>query len=130
MPDRVTVTGRARAMTMLLRVYLVGIVVLALVPTGGMNMSSVTVLSLRADYLAHVVLYVPWAFLGLAARKREPLWFALGVLLAAGSEGLHHLLDYRTYNVNDLLANMIGVAAGYAAYIPVLRRRVVLWVFR
>jgi len=107
----------------LLWTYLAVIVILAVAPIGG-GINRITVFSLRADYLVHMVLFVPWALLGLATKKQEPLWLGMGVLMAAGSESLQYLLTYRAYNVNDLLANMIGVAAGYVVFIPVLRRRV------
>jgi glycopeptide antibiotics resistance protein len=41
-------------------------------------------------------------------------WLLLGFLFAAGSEALQYLLPYRAYNVNDLLANMLGILVGFS----------------
>ena len=40
-------------------------------------------------------------------------WLLLGLLFAAGSEVLQYLLPWRAYNVNDLLANMLGILVGF-----------------
>ena len=41
-------------------------------------------------------------------------WLLLCLLFAAGSEGLQYLLPWRAYNVNDLLANMMGILLGFS----------------
>ncbi|MBN1227066.1 MAG: hypothetical protein JXA79_08735 [Deltaproteobacteria bacterium] len=36
-------------------------------------------------------------------------------MFAQGTEGIQYLLPYRAYNVNDLLANSIGITLGAVA---------------
>jgi len=60
-----------------------------------------------------VALFLPWAFFGVKLNKNLLLWFCLGILFAAGTEGLQYLLPYRSFNISDMIANMIGVVLGF-----------------
>lgn len=48
------------------------------------------------------------------AKSQQPSWLLLGLFFAAGTEGLQHFLPWRAFNVNDLLANGLGILVGFA----------------
>lgn len=76
------------------------------------DLNNITILQLRGDYFFHIVVFLPWAFFRPVFGYTGWSWGLLGLLFAAGSEGIQYLLPYRAYNVNDLLANMLGVLVG------------------
>jgi len=56
---------------------------------------------------------LPWAFFSGVYNMKKIYWVLIGLLFAAGSEGLQYLLPWRAFNVNDLLANGLGVLLGF-----------------
>ncbi|MBN2400382.1 MAG: VanZ family protein [Candidatus Aminicenantes bacterium] len=76
------------------------------------------VLFIRLDYLLHIIFFVPWMILiRWCWRKRRASIFILsafvaGLLLAMFSEGLQYFLHYRTFDLNDILTNCLGIALG------------------
>lgn len=44
-------------------------------------------------------------------------WLLTGLLFASTTEGLQYFLPYRAFNINDLLANLLGVMLGFAVLI-------------
>lgn len=76
------------------------------------ELNNVTIISFRGDYFFHALLFVPWAFFRAGFRMNVWAWSALGLVFAAGSEGLQYLLPYRAYNINDLVSNMLGIVLG------------------
>ncbi|MDY0104974.1 MAG: VanZ family protein [Lentimicrobium sp.] len=73
------------------------------------NLNNITILQLRGDYFLHILLFMPWAFFRQACKIKTLPWLLLGLLFAAGTEGLQYFLPWRAFNVNDLLANGLGV---------------------
>ena len=112
----------------LIVLYAVVIVILHLIPTSppggnGVGLSSQTILFIRADYLLHMLIFVPWMILvwlylnknkitGITRFNQALLWFWGGLLLAALAEGLHYIIPHRSFNHLDLLFNMVGVILG------------------
>ncbi len=143
-------------MNILVLMYVLGVVVLHVIPTGGAGLNSIEFGPLRADYLLHSLVFLPWMFLLLfkpvascqcSAEKpraepgRLPGWFTirntgsgllnryqlqasdirpvvflawmgLGIVLAAGSEGIQYWLPHRTFNPWDAVFNVLGVLLG------------------
>jgi VanZ family protein len=65
-------------------------------------------------------MFIPWVFLlgsiagfgtGVNAGK-VILLVAAGIAFAVAHEGIQYLLPYRSFNINDLLANGLGVLIG------------------
>ena len=82
------------------------------------------IFGLRADHLLHASVYLPCALLlmDLFPRRRWLAWLcAVGIGLL--TEGVQYLLPYRGYDVNDLVANTIGITLGWVVIILVRRRR-------
>jgi glycopeptide antibiotics resistance protein len=100
----------------LLFLYLAVLVVMVVVPLGELNaaLSDTSVLSLRLDYLGHVVLFAPLVVLWRLGFPGHSVWkiAAAGVLLAVGLEGVQYVLPYRNWNVNDAVGNGFGVGIG------------------
>ena len=75
-------------------------------------------IGLRADYLAHALLFTPWMLLACwgwgekTSRKIFLTAVAAGVALAALSESVQLFVPKRTFNIIDFIANILGVAIG------------------
>jgi VanZ family protein len=107
----------------LFRVYVLFLFLMAIVPIGTEGLNNISILDLRADYILHAVLYLPWVFLCVKAGKALPIWIFWGILFAAGMEGLQYWHPYRAFNINDLVANVFGVAVGASILLrPAFRR--------
>lgn len=81
------------------------------------------VLQIRFDYISHVLMFVPWVLIGAYGwqlqRKssiRIALSFVLALLFAVLCEYLQLLLPYRTFNINDLMSNSLGVLLGFLLF--------------
>jgi glycopeptide antibiotics resistance protein len=101
--------------------YLVAVVVGMVIPLGGcgVKMNDVFVLSFRGDYVLHCLVYLPWMWVGswmFGKRFRWWWWLGLGVIVVAGMEGVQMGLDYRSFNLNDLVAGEVGVGGSGVAW--------------
>ena len=100
-------------------VYCIFITLLVALPLnniGASELNNITIIRLRGDYFFHVLLFMPWAFLSLSYKLNIWLWMVLGLAFATSSELLQYLLPYRSYNINDLVANNIGVILSVILY--------------
>jgi len=59
----------------------------------------------------------PGLFSALDSKNLLP-WFVWGLLYAGCTEGIQYLIPYRSFNVSDMLANIIGVVVGFVVFIP------------
>jgi glycopeptide antibiotics resistance protein len=103
------------------------LVAVCIAPFNCADISKVTVLQFRLDYLVHVVMFAPLVVLWRMVFPRHPWWVALGtgLGLAAGLEGIQYVLSYRSWNVNDMIGNMIGILLGSGlAFLTFLVRNV------
>ena len=100
--------------------YILLIVILHLLPTGGYSFNTTKFGPFRADYLLHSVVFLPWMFLLLLRHKTNKpvrfqsglIWMMLGLIMALVAEGIHYWLPYRSFNPMDGLFNALGVVAG------------------
>lgn len=86
------------------------------------------VLGLRADHLLHASVFLPCALflmdfygrLGTGGRR----WAVWATAVAVGllTESVQWLLPFRAYDVNDLIANSLGVTLGWIAVLLARRR--------
>jgi glycopeptide antibiotics resistance protein len=115
---------------MLLLCYIALILIVNLVPIGG-SLNTVTIgSSLRADYLLHMLLFLPWMPLvcwrlqrtagswRLERKRLGPggclLWMTAGIALAFGVEGMQYFVPARSFNPMDAVFNASGVILGTA----------------
>ena len=106
----------------LLLTYTALILLIVILPVNSITdspMNDTYIIHIRLDYLGHILLFLPCLFL---IRLAWPMpFFPLilsGLLFATATEGLQYLLPYRTFNSNDLLANLTGVLLGILLLIP------------
>ncbi|MFA7057834.1 MAG: VanZ family protein [Candidatus Cloacimonadales bacterium] len=95
--------------------YLIVLIAVSIMPLGSMSkqIMDVHVIKLRGDYFLHMLVYLPLItliFLRFQKFKWRMLFFALGI--AVGLEYVQKLLPYRSFNINDLVANVAGVILG------------------
>jgi len=111
-----SLTNSNIARKIVLTAYVVGMLLLVSLPLNDAGSSFLTdtyVVKIRLDYLAHVILFLPFLFMVKQAySKRFYLIFLAGLVFAGLCEGMQYLLPYRSFNVNDLMANMIGIVIG------------------
>jgi len=89
------------------------------------SLNNTYVLSFRLDYLIHFVVFIPWMWLVWKAysvnfRKnflQALTWVFLGLIFAGLTEGIQYFIPYRAFNINDLLANSIGVVLGSLLFV-------------
>ncbi len=121
--------------------YTVILLLLAVLPinSSGNVINNTFVVSIRLDYLIHFAIYIPWMILiwlltGSGFRKetgRTLQWIILALLFAMANEAVQFFLPYRAFNINDLLANGVGVLLGAMVFFvrrqppgrPVTRRQ-------
>jgi VanZ family protein len=88
------------------------------------RLNNVFVLSIRLDYLAHFAIFIPWMIIvwfstGVRFANfpwKAIGWIAAGIGLGAISELVQYFLPYRSFNINDLVANTMGVALGSVVF--------------
>jgi len=89
-----------------------------------MGLNNITILQLRGDYVFHILMFLSWAFFSGVFPIKKSYWVLIGLLFAAGSEALQNPLPYRASNVNDLLANMVGILVGFTQVLLInIRKR-------
>ncbi len=104
--------------------YVVFLFALAVLPINGKDSAAINntyvLPELRLDYLLHSLLLVPWmpirVFYAETNRLKELVWLVCGVFLGITTEVVQYFLTYRTFNVIDLAANLLGVFIGAALW--------------
>lgn len=84
------------------------------------SINNINIISVRLDYLLHISVFALWMVLlwkPTSASLRENIRFSsfyimLGFLFAIVNEAIRHILPYRAYNVNVLMANGGGILLG------------------
>ena len=114
---------RIRIFRILFLFYCLTLFLLAILPINGVSspLNHIFIVNIRLDYLFHSLVFIPWmllisfAFANGNRNKRLSyilLWISYGLLTAIITEGIQYFIPYRSFNMNDLLANLIGVAIG------------------
>jgi glycopeptide antibiotics resistance protein len=102
--------------------YFLIIILLVVLPLNtATSLNTITVISFRGDYFFHALAFSVWALFGQIMQKRQLSWFLIGLAFATITEGLQYMLPYRAFNVNDLIANVIGIVVGFTIINPVFR---------
>ena len=104
--------------------YFVALTILMWAPLNGLGIPLDNyILGLRADHLLHASVFIPCAlFLWDIIKPKWVVWLA-AVAIGLITEGGQWLLPYRGYDINDLIANAIGVTLGMVI-ILVFRRAI------
>ncbi|MDO9256314.1 MAG: VanZ family protein [Bacteroidales bacterium] len=110
----------AKRLRLLFGGYLFFLILMALLPinsTTNTTLTDVFVINIRLDHLLHATLFIPWAFLYIVTFRpvkwdEKLLLVIYGLLMASATEGVQYFLTYRSYNINDMIANWTGVVVG------------------
>ena len=107
--------------------YTVVLVLLAVLPinSSGSALNNTFVVHIRLDYLLHFAVFIPWVVLlrmYSGTSFRSEAWKTLllvlaGIAFAAANEAVQYFLPYRAFNINDLVANGVGVGIGAVAFL-------------
>jgi VanZ family protein len=107
-------------------IYLVFLVLLSVLPINSTNASlnHVFIVSIRLDYMLHCLVYIPLAVLmGMNFSNLTFLiltWrIVLLLIFAALNECIQYIIPYRSFNINDLIANCLGVLLGLFVLIAI-----------
>lgn len=76
------------------------------------------ILGLRPDHFVHASVFVPctWFLIDFFRKRNFPAFLLLlfsALPVALLTEGVQYLLPYRGFDINDLLANLIGIFLGW-----------------
>jgi VanZ family protein len=103
--------------------YSLILILLAVLPINGpgSQINHIFIVSVRLDYLLHGLVYIPLAVLAVIDRKlmfgksslRTFGWFMVLIIFAAVTEWIQYYLPYRAFNINDLMANILGIIIGF-----------------
>ena len=108
--------------------YLLILVLGSVLPlNNGTTLNNNYIVEIRSDYLIHALVLLPLPLLlGLSLRKSSSLWVKVilsGILMVIFCEGVQLLIPYRTFNINDLFANGVGLILGLIPAFLVWRRK-------
>lgn len=104
--------------------YFVALGILMWAPLNGLGIPLDTfVLGLRMDHLLHASILLPCALFlfDLAPRHLWVVWVA-AVAVGLMTESVQYLLPYRGFDINDMIANTLGVTLGWMVMLVVRRR--------
>lgn len=87
------------------------------------SLNDIYIVKIRLDYLLHALIFLPFLLLAMFSlsgafqqkRKVKKILslIILGMIFAIITEGIQFYLPYRTFNINDLIANTLGVILGF-----------------
>ena len=104
--------------------YFVLLALLMWAPVGALGISLDNfIFGLRVDHLLHAAVYIFCAMALIDWLKKRPLPILLTALaIGLFTEFVQYLLPYRGFDINDLVANCLGVLVGWLAILPFLLR--------
>ena len=98
--------------------YFAALAVLMWAPLNGLGVPLDNyIFGLRLDHLLHASVFLPMPLFltDLAPRRRWWLLWLLSCLIGLVTEGGQWLLPHRGFDINDMVANLIGVSLGWLA---------------
>ena len=96
------------------------LLLLSTLPLNGTNsvLNNSYTLNIRWDYLIHALLYIPMIpLLSYYKVKMGTINIILiALILAISLEAIQYIIPWRTFNVNDLVSNILGVGIGFVFF--------------
>lgn len=115
--------------------WFVAIIILSFLPSVGKTTSvDIGKIEIRLDYLYHIIIYLSGTFLAILYAVPSPKFPAKSpflrtllavtfmILLALLLEYLQKLIPSRTFNINDIISNLMGVLLGSLIYFFLIRQ--------
>lgn len=111
---------RKTSLRVIFSLYILVLILLSILPLGSpvMHFDNFN-FELRLDYIIHCLLYTPWIFLAANSTKMKMISVIIfGVLIGLFTEMIQYFLSYRSFNINDLFANVLGILLGLILLLP------------
>ncbi|MFW5804658.1 MAG: VanZ family protein [bacterium] len=103
--------------------YLIALLLATVLPINGSGvLNDSYTLNIRWDYLLHALVYIPLPLLMKTLVKNTGKAIFVSLPIAAGLELLQMFIPYRTFNINDLIANVAGVMTGCIVMILIKKK--------
>jgi VanZ family protein len=108
--------------------YIIILFVGAIIPLGSraQSLNNTYSFHIRWDYLLHALIYLPMPVLmGFSFKHERLFWIQVigySLLITVLFETIQLLVPYRAFNINDMMANGIGVLIGLVPAVLVWRR--------
>ena len=103
-------------------VYLFALFFLMWAPINGIGaVMDNYIFGIRGDHLLHATIFIPCAFFFMDFSRHRWLVWLMAVALALLCESVQYVLPFRGFDVNDMIANALGVSLGWAAILFALR---------
>ena len=111
-------------MNKLTTIYITTLILISVLPINGTNaaLNNNYILSIRWDYILHALIYIPLLPLLMlkannkqrTTNKESEIFKACltSILIAISLEAIQYITPWRTFNVNDLMSNVLGVFIG------------------
>jgi len=102
--------------------YLVLVFLLHILPVNGQNsiLNNNYIFKIRLDYIGHFILFGLLSWLGLIYWKlrNQNIYITITIIvfLALGYEIIQYFIPWRTFNINDLVANGVGMGLGMIVF--------------
>jgi VanZ family protein len=94
-------------------IYIIALLLATVLPVNGSGaLNDNYTLNIRWDYLLHALVYIPLPLLMKTLLKSTGKVIFFSLLIGAGLEFLQIAVPFRSFNVNDLMANLTGVVMG------------------
>ncbi len=94
-------------------VYVIAILLLSILPlNSGGSLNSINIVTFRGDYFFHALIFIPWMIFHPVSALKIHFYLLIGLLFATSAEAIQYALPYRTFNINDMIANAIGILLG------------------
>jgi len=98
-------------------IYVLLIIIFTVIPIGHSHqLENTFIINFRLDHILRALEFIPWAFFCMMLRQNTWFCFAFGILFAVGTEVLQCAIPYRSFNINDMIANMIGIGIGFFVF--------------
>lgn len=102
--------------------YFIGLAILMWAPLNGIGIPlNNYVFGLRMDHLLHASVFIPCTLFLMDMTNRKWSVWLLAVAIGLLTEGVQWLLPYRGFDVNDMVANFLGVSLGWVIILAVRR---------
>jgi glycopeptide antibiotics resistance protein len=96
-------------------IYLISVIILLILPANDTGIKlNFSFLGIRSDHWIHAIMFIPFMILCSMNFNRKNFFIFLffAISFASFCESLHYFLPYRSFDIHDFYANIIGVLIG------------------
>ena len=124
-----------RILRILFFLYCIALILLAILPINGESsaLNDTYIVNIRLDYFVHMLSFLPFLPFALyvlsetfhikGIAQKIFVFIIIGILFAITTEVIQLYLPYRTFNINDLIANTLGIILGLPIILLIKRKQ-------